>query len=163
MNGVRILCWFSFGAPSAVAAKRTVLEYSQTHEVVVVNCDTRASEHPDNSRFGADCQKWIGVPIVHISNPKYRTVDEVFEREKYMSGIYGARCTTELKKAPRLQYARPDDLHVWGLASDERDRIADFSARNPDIKSLWILRDRGLTKQDCIDELRLQGIALPAM
>ena len=75
----RIIVWFSCGAASAVASKETITRYGTSHEVVIVNCDTRINEHPDNYRFSADCEKWFGQPIVYIRSDDYKSVDEVFE------------------------------------------------------------------------------------
>lgn len=145
----RILCWFSCGIASAVASKLTIEQYSGTHEVIVCYCNTLASEHPDNKRFLSQCQLWFEQPIMILSSETYVTIDEVFEKTRYMSGINGARCTTELKKIPRLQFAQPDDIHVFGFTSNESKRIRDFEKRNPDLRLLWILRDLGITKTDC--------------
>lgn len=158
----RIICWFSCGAASAVATKKTILKYPES-EVVPVCCDTRDSEDSDNVRFASDCEKWFGIPIVFIRSTQYRTIDEVFEQTRYMSGVGGARCTTELKKIPRLRFAQADDANVFGFTSDERNRANDFATRNPDMILLWPLLENGITKQDCYDELKLSGIELPRM
>ncbi|MBU2051463.1 MAG: hypothetical protein KKH61_21140 [Gammaproteobacteria bacterium] len=163
MNKPRMLCWFSCGAASAVAAKESLRLYHDTHEVVIINCDTRPSEHADNYRFFEDCQKWFRQKIVTIRNTKYATVDEVFERERYMSGIAGARCTTELKKLPRHAFARPDDIHVFGFTSDERKRVQSFQERNPELLLRFTLADLGITKRDCYECLAQANIPLPAM
>lgn len=158
----RILVWFSCGAPSAVAAKLAISDYG--HErVQVVNCDTKPSEHSDNKRFFGDVQAWLSHPIIEIRSQKYATVDDVFEKVRYMAGVKGARCTTELKKIPRMEFAKPDDWHVFGLTFDERDRVREFSARNPDLKLKWVLVDHAMTKADCVIEIVRAGIALPAM
>lgn len=159
----RMLCWFSCGAPSAVAAKKCIELYSGSHEVLVVNCDTRASEHPDNYRFSAECEKWFGQPVIYLRNEEYATVDEVFDRTKYMAGVRGARCTTELKKIPRLSFARPDDVHVFGLTFDEMKRLREFKLRNPDLLLKWVLVELGLTKSDCLWEIKRAGIKPPEM
>jgi len=158
-RSARFIAWFSCGAPSAVASKLAV----EKHDAVVVCCDTRPSEHPDNYRFSAEIESWIGKPIVYIRNDEYNTVDDVFERERYMAGVRGARCTTELKKQPRMQFAAPDDTHVFGLCSDESKRIREFNQRNPDMKLWWVLQEERLTKQDCIGIVRMAGIQLPEM
>jgi len=156
----RVLCWFSCGAASAIAAKESLRLY---REVVIVNCDTRPSEHADNYRFFEDCEKWFGQKIVTIASSKYSTVDQVFERERYMSGVAGARCTTELKKLPRHEFARADDTHVFGFTSDERRRIQSFRERNPELRLCFPLSDLGITKSDCYARLTQAGISLPAM
>lgn len=68
----RIIAWFSCGAPSAVAAKVAVERYGKERTVEVCYCDLSADEHPDNLRFLADVERWIGQPVIRLSNPKYR-------------------------------------------------------------------------------------------
>ncbi len=153
--------WFSCGAASAIAAKLAVEHYpSQT---VVVNCDTTSSEHPDNKRFLLDVEQWIGAPIVRIKSRKYTTVEEVFEGERYMSGIAGAKCTVELKKRPRFNYQMPGDTHVFGFTSDEKNRIALFNKNNHDLNLWWVLEEHGISKDDCYERLKAAGIPLPVM
>ena len=66
-------------------------------ELLIVNCETN-SEHLDNKRFDSECESWWNKKITRLNNPKYKNVDEVYEKTRYMSGIAGARCTTELRK-----------------------------------------------------------------
>lgn len=157
----RVVAWFSCGAASAVAAKLAVDAYGDC--CVVVYCDLLSSEHPDNRRFMADVEQWIGREVQIIRSAKYESVDDVFERTRYMAGIQGARCTAEMKKVPRFAFQRPDDVHVFGLTADEEHRIQRFEANNHELSLLWVLRDRGITKQDCYARLREAGIELPAM
>jgi len=145
-----------------VATKKAIELYPYS-EVIPVNCDTRPSEHSDNYRFCEDCERWFGKPIIFIRSSDYKTVDDVFEKTRYMSGQRGARCTTELKKIPRLAFAQPDDVHVFGFTFDERKRVREFKSRNPDLLLRWVLVDHCITKEDCYEELRKSGIALPAM
>lgn len=159
----RIICWFSCGATSAVAAKVTVEEYSTAYDVHVVCCDTRPSEETDNYRFSKEVEAFIGAPIEYIRSEKFRTVDEVFEKTQYMAGPNGARCTVELKKKPRFAYQLPDDIHVFGFSAGEKKRIRDFQNRNPELTLWWPLLQKGLTKQDCKQMLSDAGIQLPKM
>jgi len=62
---MRLLCWFSCGAASAVATKLAIAQYSLTHNVEVVRCVVK-EEHPDNDRFAADCEKWFGQPVINL-------------------------------------------------------------------------------------------------
>ena len=158
-----MLVWFSCGGPSAVAVKKSIELYDKTYQVIPVNCDTRPSEHSDNYRFSQQVERWIGREIVYIRSDKYKTVDDVFEREKYMSGIGGARCTTELKKKPRLEFAWWNDIHVFGFTVDEVVRRNEFAIRNPDLFLKWVLIDLFLSKRDCLNILRAAGIEEPAM
>lgn len=158
----RIVVWFSCGAASACAAKLAVEQYFPGY-VHVVYCNTLISEHPDNIRFMQDVSQWIGKHIKIISSKKYTSIDEVFERERYMSGIAGARCTIEMKKVPRFDFQLPDDTHIFGLTADEGKRIERFERNNPELKMDWILRDEGIMKDDCYKMLREAGINLPVM
>jgi 3'-phosphoadenosine 5'-phosphosulfate sulfotransferase (PAPS reductase)/FAD synthetase len=156
----RRVVWFSCGAASAVAAKLTV-EKDPTASVVY--CDTSASEHPDNLRFLADVERWIGKPVTRIKSEKYATVDEVFEKRRYMSGIKGALCTTEMKKIPRLGFQRPDDIHIFGFTADETERIDRFRLGNPDMFLEWPLLDGKIDKADTYRRVSAAGIKLPVM
>lgn len=156
---MRTLSWFSCGAASAVASKLAVEKYRDT--TVVVYCDTMRSEHPDNARFFREVQDWLGVQIQTIASEKYESVDEVFERTGYMAGIYGARCTTEMKKLPRFAFQEPDDIHVFGFTADETKRIVNFEANNPELRLDWVLRHT--TKDMALGTLVKAGIQLPKM
>lgn len=157
----RVLVWFSCGAASAVAAAVAVKKYGARCEVVT--CDTRATEHPDNERFLRDVERWIGRSVVNLRSVKFGTIDEVYEKTRYMAGIDGARCTRELKTVPRLSFQREDDVHVFGFTFDEKRRAADFEKRNAALDMEHILIDEHVAKADCLRLLTEAGIALPAM
>ena len=157
----RVLVWFSDGAASAVAAKLAIQKYGA--RVEIVKCDTTASEHPDNVRFRADVEAWLDQRVTLLRSDDYADVDEVFERTRYMAGIAGARCTTELKKLVRQRYERPDDIHVFGYTADEIKRVTTFEGNNPALACDWILVNRGVRKADCYQILADAGIALPKM
>lgn len=163
MNKHRIIVWFSCGAASAVAAKYTIADYRETHNVEVVCCDTRPSENSDNYRFSREVEAWLGQMIIYIRNKDYVTVDDVFEETGYMSGVKGARCTVELKKKPRFAYAQADDIHVFGFTNDEQKRIREFTTRNPELHLLWTLQKHQIDKQMCYRILEYAGIELPEM
>jgi len=157
----RRLVWFSCGAASAVAAKLAVEQYGDGCEVVY--CDTLIAEHPDNGRFFKDVEAWIGRPIRVIRSDKFASIDEVFERTRYMAGIAGARCTGELKKLPREAFQEHGDVHVFGYTSDEQRRADNFEENNPALAVEWMLIDQGVSKQRCLEMLTEAGIALPLM
>ena len=160
-DGHRRVVWFSCGAASAVAAKLTVEAYGDGCEVVY--CNTLSAEHPDNARFFADVERWIERPITVIRSAKFASVDDVFERRRYMAGPNGAICTTQMKKIPRLEWQQPDDVHVFGYTADERKRADDFEKHNPEIAVEHILIDEWVTKAECLARVRAAGIVLPAM
>jgi hypothetical protein len=144
-----------------MAAKMATAKYGD--RCVVVYCDTLSSEHPDNRRFFADVERWIERPITVIRSAQYKDIDDVFVKARYMAGIAGARCTTELKKLPRLVWQQLSDTHIFGYTVEERKRAATFENSNPELDVEWILIDHGVTKQHCKDALAEAGIALPAM
>ncbi len=157
----RVLAWFSCGDASAVAAKMAVDKYGDACEVCY--CDTFAYEHPDNRRFFADVEKWLGRPITVLRSEDYSDIYDVFNKTRWLVGPKGARCTTELKKNVRKAYQRPDDVHVFGFTFEEDDRVKDFYENNPDLSADFILHDRRVTKAECHQIIRGAGIELPAM
>lgn len=161
MSANRVVVWFSCGAASAVAARIAVQQYGRGR-VHVVYCDTAADEHPDNERFLADVERWLGVPIERIAG-EYGSVDEVFEKTRYMAGIGGARCTVEMKKRPRFGYEKPGDVHVFGFTADETDRAEEFALRNAELDLDPVLIAEGITKGECFAILATAGIQRPAM
>ena len=157
----RVVSWFSCGAASAVAAKMALEKFGPGVEVVY--CDTSRNEHPDNARFMADVERWLGVKVTRLSSDKFKTVEQVFAKQRYMSGPFGAPCTVALKKVPRFKWQRADDVHVFGYTADEGKRIRNFEKNNPDMILSWVLRDGGITKKMCYRVLMKAGIELPAM
>jgi hypothetical protein len=160
----RIVCRFSCGAASAVATKLTLAEHGAARDVVIHYSDTR-SEHPDNERFLADCEKWFGKTIQRLHSERYHDVWDVWERRKMLvSGSTGfAPCTEELKTMPAEMRQRPDDTIVLGYTVEERKRLARVRARHAGEDIVAPLIDKGLTKSDCFAILERAGIALPAM
>lgn len=159
----RVICWFSCGAASAIAAKLAIESMSKDYEVLVVCCDTRSSEDKDNYRFSADVEKWLGQPIIYIKSSKFSDINDVFDRSSYMSGTKGAICTTQLKKIPRFEFMRPDDINVWGYTAGEGKRIKEFKQRNPELICKFILYEQWVHKSQCLFRLTQAGIELPYM
>jgi phage terminase large subunit-like protein len=158
---MRAISWFSCGAASAVASRLMLRKYGD--DCVIVHCDTISTEHPDNERFFRDVECWLGTKITTIRSEKYEDINDVFEKTRYMAGIAGARCTTELKKVPRYAFQEPDDIHTFGFTADEARRIERFELNNPELSVDWVLLDAGITKDDCYQIIKDAGIAVPAM
>lgn len=155
----RTVAWFSCGDASAVACAIAVKVFPGT----VVARIVIPSEHPDNERFAAECERWYGQPITNLKSDEYRDTWDVWERKKYIAGISGAPCTTALKKEVRFGFQRPDDRHVFGFTFEERKRANTFRENNFELDVWCPLIERELTKQDCHALIRAQGIELPAM
>jgi hypothetical protein len=162
----RIVCWFSCGAASAVATKLMIEQNNAAKnpaELIVASIFLQ-DEHEDSERFKNDCAKWFGQPIVNLMSEKYNgSVDEVIQKTRYMSGVYGARCTKELKKQVRYDWQRNDDIHVFGMTVDEKDRIDNLIDNENDIRISTPLIDGNYTKSDCFNVLNEAGIDLPMM
>lgn len=143
---MRHIVWFSCGIPSAVTAYLAVKEGLNP---TVVYCDTMESENADNQRFFNDVQDWIGTPIFKIHSKEFKNIDEVFMKKRYMSGIAGAPCTTEMKKMPRFDFQQADDIHYFGYTLEEKLRMLRLRQNNPELDVRFILAYFGLTKEDC--------------
>lgn len=156
----RTVCWFSCGAASAVATK---LALQEDPNAVIAYQDT-GSEHPDNERFRADCEAWFGKSVIVLKSEKFADIWEVFEARKYLVGVAGAPCTSELKRRVAEDFLdHGNDREVFGYTVEEAGRIARWKANNPE-RDMWpILIERGLTKADCLGMVDRAGIALPTM
>lgn len=134
-------------------------------DVRVVYIETH-SEHPDNMRFLYDCEKWLGVPIERISSQKFNNKWDVLRKTKYINGPAGARCTLELKK--KVRWAFEANIKIWdgqvfGFDASEKNRALRFSEQYPIARPIFPLIDKGLTKANCLELLRISGIDLPIM
>lgn len=157
---MRVLCWFSCGAASAVAAKKTLEKYPDAE---ILYCDTLKYEHPDNLRFLKDCEKWFGKEIKILKSEKYSDIYDVFNKTRWLVGVGGARCTTELKKNVRKAYQKPRDTHVFGFTKEEQVRIDRFGMENPELTAEFPLMQDGTGKSDCYRILKEAGIEIPVM
>jgi hypothetical protein len=156
----RVIAWFSSGAASAVMTKLALTENPDT---LPVQCDLGNSEDEDNRRFTADCEAWFGKPVLRIKSERFANIDEVFEKRKYLAGIAGAPCTSEMKVAPRLDFQRPSDLQLWGYTADASDvtRYERMRENYPLMNQRAPLIERGLTKEACLAMIERAGIKPP--
>lgn len=165
--GGTIAVWFSKGAASAVAAKFAVLKYGSFCHVRIINSYVK-EEDSDGLRFQRDVERWIGQPIEDAYNPKYpnRSAVEVWDERGYMSGIYGAPCTGELKKEARYHWEKDNhaDWHILGYTADPRDQKRYYNfvvSERPNV--IGILIDHKVSKMDCYRIIQEAGIELPLM
>lgn len=157
----RIVCQFSCGAASAVATKLALAQYGE--RCVIINAYIE-EEHPDNRRFGADCEVWFGQPIVQLRDIKYdASAIKVFETVGFIKGPRGASCTTRIKRGLLDKWKEHGDIMVLGFTAEEQERADDFRERQPDKAVLFPLIERGLTKEDCKAMVERAGIKLPEM
>jgi hypothetical protein len=158
-----IAVWFSCGVASAVASKKTIEKYSKEYDILIVNNPVK-NEHPDNLRFMADVENWIGYKIIKATNDNYPSADivDVFDRVKYMSGVGGAPCTRELKKEARYQFEKNNriDWHVLGFTIDEWERQKRFNEYERG-NTIPVLITELITKKDCFKIIEKVGIKVP--
>jgi hypothetical protein len=158
-----IAVWFSCGAASAVAARKTIDLYGTTCRVRVIN-NPVAEEDEDNRRFLADIEQWLGQEIEIATSSKYPSASakEVWQKRRFMSGPTGAPCTIELKKRARQEWEQhnPVDWHVLGFTADEKARHDRFVLTERS-NVIPVLIEAELTKADCYKVLRDAGIKPP--
>lgn len=164
-KGDTIVVWFSCGAASAIAAKKTIELYGDLCNIRIVN-NPIADEDQDNQRFLKDVEGWLGYEIEYALNPKYPDAScvEVWDKRKFMSGPYGAPCTLELKKEARKHWEK-ENHHDWlvlGFTSEEEHRFKRFRMTERE-NILGVLIDLNISKSDCFFELMEAGIELPAI
>ena len=149
--GSTIAVWFSCGAASAVAARLTLDLWGDTCNVRIIN-NPVAEEDPDNRRFLADVERWLGVNIEIAINPEHPNCSavEIWDKRKYMSGVAGAPCTGKLKREARQHWENFNhhDWMVLGFTAHERDRHDKFVLTER-ANLLPVLIDAGLSKRDC--------------
>ena len=159
----RVVCWFSCGAESAVATKMAIAKWGDKLPIVIAYCDTK-SEHPDNERFLKDCEKWFGQEIVRLTSGKYEDIWDVFEKERYIAGTKGAKCTQQLKTAVCQRFEDVlHDIQVFGFDAEEVARANERQAKNAERCIVAPLIDNHLSKSDCLAIIERVGIELPEM
>ncbi len=157
-----MICHFSCGATSAVATLITILEG---------NCDgivyaDPGAEHPSNMAFLKEFEELTQIKIDVVRSEKYKTPEEVCVDKRYLSGVSGAPCTSELKKIPIRNFLG-DRLYkteqVFGYTKDESKRIDRFIGNNPELSIDTPLVRLYISKNDCKHILEHLGIKLPYM
>ena len=157
-----IIAWFSCGITSAVACKIALKMYDN---VELYYTDT-GSQEEDSMRFLHDCEKWYGKKINIIKSEKYTDHFDVIEKENMISVRNYYPCTNHLKI--QLRYALEDELkawdgQVWGFDLGEQNRASRMIEQYPNMKPLFPLINKGLTKDNCAYMLKRVGIELPLM
>lgn len=159
MTERRTIAWWSTGAASAIMCR---LLLRDTPEAIIARCETN-NEDEDNYRFEADVMRWLNRSVTILKSDKYDSVPDVWERERYMAGIEGARCTVEMKVVPRLAFQLPTDIHAFGYTADGPD-VARFNRLRDTYPELAVrapLIEAGVTKAASLAMVERAGIALP--
>lgn len=155
----RTLIWWSTGAASFVAAQMILRERPES---IVVRCET-GNEDPDNYRFEADAIRRLNANVTIIKSDDYDDVWDVWQKRRFMAGIAGAPCTSEMKVAPRVRFQRPCDLHVFGYTADREDveRFERLKHNYFELKVRAPLIEAGITKAASLAMVQNAGLELP--
>lgn len=158
---MKMIGWFSGGVTSAVSIKMAL---DAGHDVDIYYMETN-SHHEDASRFLSDCEKWFGQKINILRNKKYLDAHDVCEKDKYINGPSGARCTKVLKKDIRIAIEKfiDYDYQIFGFDADEIERAVLFKQQYPAAKPVYPLLEQGWTKTMCLATIQDNGIEIPAM
>jgi len=156
----RVIARFSCGAASAVATKLAIEKYGDSVEIYY---NDTGSEHPDNARFMADCEKWFGQKVNVLRSKKFANIWEVFEKRRFLVSHQGAPCTSEMKRIPGESVWNIGDVEIFGYTSDERHRLVRFRLDNNERIIETPLIEKHLSKEDCLGMLERVGIELPTM
>lgn len=154
----RHVCWVD-GVASVVAA----MFHLKSHPEALLVTSRTGSEDPDNLRFHAEVETYLGREIIVLINPDFADTMAVWKKRRYIAGIAGAPCTGDLKIWPRLQFQRPGDVHVFGYTADTSDqrRFANWLKNYPDEIARAPLIQRGVTKANCRALMQDIGIKEP--
>lgn len=153
------VAWFSAGVSSFIAAY-----IAKPDKIIYIDV---ANQHPDSLRFLIDCQRVLDMPIQVLRDTKYAgCVDNVISDKRFINGVYGAPCTTELKKRVRTEWERnnlaPDTVYIFGYDANETSR-ADRLQRNTLVECWFPLIEKGITKPQAHAICAQLGIKRPAM
>jgi hypothetical protein len=112
-----------------------------------------------------DCEKWFGKDVTRIKSEQYASTWDVWEKRRYLAGVSGAPCTSELKFIPRLNFQMPSDTHTFGYTNDKSDvtRAKRMLNTYPDMKQRHPLIEYKLDKQSCLAMIINAGIEPPVM
>lgn len=155
----RTLIWWSTGAASFVAAQLTLRD---NPAAIVVRCET-GNEDPDNYRFEADAMRHLNASVTLLRSTEYADVWDVWQKRRYMAGVNGAPCTSEMKIAPRLAFQKPNDMHVFGYTADREDveRFERLKKNYFELKVRAPLIEAGITKAASLALVQRAGLELP--
>lgn len=159
MSNETLVSWWSGGITSAVACHlepRAKPYYIET-----------GSHHPDIYRFKEDCENWYDKKIKTLQNKKFQDHFDVIEKTRYVNGVSGARCTTELKKKVRIEFEKDKEnlVYVWGFeySAHEKKRADRVIETIPNVRHIFPLIENKITKSDAIEIVKSAGIQIPAM
>lgn len=145
-----VIAWWSGGVTSAVTC-RLCLDWFGEKNVRIIFIDTH-NEDEDTYRFLKECENWYGKQIECISNPNYKSIQDVWYQELCLNTAAGAACSGKLKRETRLLFEQTNSFsyQAFGFEIKEIDRALGMKLNNPKAKPIFPLITELLTKKDCI-------------
>lgn len=159
-NANRPISWFSCGAASYMTTKLALKEHGD--DLLVCYLDP-GWEHEDNARFLRDVEKFLGIEVQVMKGHKFKNPREVFEKRRYLGGIGGAPCTSELKRTVRQRFESGLEIQYFGFHNGEERRARRLIENNGEQGHLFRfpLIEQEYSKIACLKELERDGIEPP--
>lgn len=158
----RIISWWSGGITSAVACHWATQAF---RNVAIIFLDTKKNEDEDTYRFLNDCERLYGQKIETLSNPNYKTIQDVWRKYNSLNTAHGAICSTELKRVMREDYQNIDTdyAQIFGFEFNKKEIRRHFQMRNnyPEINMMSPNIENKMNKRDCINHIKKLGIEPP--
>jgi len=145
-----VIAWWSGGVTSAVTCKLCI-EWFGVENVRVVFIDT-GNEDNDTYRFLKECEKWYECKIETISNPDFKSIQEVWYKNLSLNVATGAKCSQMLKRVTRERFEKSNlfSYQAFGFDIDEIKRAKGMALNNATSRPIFPLISNLLTKKDCI-------------
>lgn len=145
-----VIAWWSGGVTSAVTCK-ICIDWYGVENVRVIFIDTK-NEDSDTYRFLKECENWYGCKIETLTNPDFKTIQEVWYRNLSLNVASGAKCSQMLKRVVRERFEKENkySYQAFGFDVDELKRAKGMKLNNPNSRPIFPLLGAFLTKMDCI-------------
>lgn len=158
-----IIGWWSGGIASAIVCRLIIDDFGKENCRIIM-IDTM-NEDPDTYRFLMECEKWYGLEIETIRNEEYDDIRDVWYKYKSLNVSFGAICSSELKRKAREDWQKENEYsaQAFGFDIDEVNRALSMKLNNPDVKPIFPLLNRMISKEECIEMVKDAGIEIPNM
>ena len=145
-----VIAWWSGGVTSAVTCWLCI-HWFGVENVRVIFIDTN-NEDEDTYRFMQECEKWYGCKIETITNPDFKSIQEVWYKNLSLNVATGAKCSQMLKRLVRERFEKENrySYQAFGFDIDEIKRAKGMKFSNGNSKPIFPLISELLAKKDCV-------------